>query len=75
MLCISYDSLQNQNNQIPNTAQIISTAFTLHEYVAIKKEQFYTEHTEVCTSYSAPQSRQADDYVSFLKQNEKYKPL
>lgn len=31
----------------PNTAQIISAAFTLHEDVAINEDYFYTEHTEV----------------------------
>lgn len=30
-----------------NTAQIISTAFTLHEDASTQKEYFYTEHTEV----------------------------
>lgn len=36
-----------QTKVSPNTAKIISTAFTLHKYLAIKKEYFYTEHTEV----------------------------
>lgn len=51
-----------------------SAQHLLRMKMQLYKRNIFILSTQKCTSYSAPQSGQADDFVSFLQQNEKYNP-